>query len=131
MDLRCVTGKAHDLSAARIWGILRAQEQAGVITLADKSYQGAEGTALTPYKGKNKPGSQKQANRAHARLRGPGERANAQLKRWKILHKYAAVLPRSATLQGHRRPSEPPRCTGRLRMKRVNHLECSPLQGMQ
>ncbi|MGV9379650.1 hypothetical protein ACWDRB_27765 [Nonomuraea sp. NPDC003707] len=34
-------GKAHDLSAARIWGILRALDQAGIITLADKAYQGA------------------------------------------------------------------------------------------
>jgi hypothetical protein len=34
-----------------------------------------------------KPESQKDANRAHARLRGPGERANAQLKYWRILHK--------------------------------------------
>ena len=40
-----------------------------------------------PYKSKNKPASQKDANRAHARLRGPGERANAQLKSWRILRK--------------------------------------------
>jgi DDE superfamily endonuclease len=43
---------------------------------------------ITPYKGKNKPASQKDANRAHARLRGPGERANAQLKQWNVLRKY-------------------------------------------
>jgi len=35
---------------------------------------------ITPYKGRNKPASQQPANRAHAKLRGPGERANAQLK---------------------------------------------------
>ena len=29
----------------------------------------------------------KDANRAHARLRAPGERANAQLKSWRILRK--------------------------------------------
>jgi len=29
----------------------------------------------------------KEANRAHAKLRGPGERANAQLKNWRILRK--------------------------------------------
>jgi hypothetical protein len=34
-----------------------------------------------------KPDSQKQANKAHAKLRTPGERANAQLKTWKILTK--------------------------------------------
>ena len=41
----------------------------------------------TPYRGRNKPASQKDANRAHARLRAPGERANAQLKSWRILRK--------------------------------------------
>ena len=40
-----------------------------------------------PYEGKNKPALQKDANRAHARLRGPGDRANAQLKSWRILRK--------------------------------------------
>lgn len=80
-------GKTHDLSAARIWGILRALERAGIVTLADKGYQGAEGPLITPYKGRNKRESQKRSNRAHARLRGPGERANAQLKGWKILRK--------------------------------------------
>lgn len=54
----------------------------------DKGYQGADAAVgMTPYKGKNKPASQKQANRAHAKLRGPGERANAQLKSWRILRK--------------------------------------------
>ncbi|MBE1586694.1 hypothetical protein H4W80_004952 [Nonomuraea angiospora] len=44
-------GKAHDPSAARIWGILRALQEAGNITLADKAYQGAESPIVTPYKG--------------------------------------------------------------------------------
>jgi hypothetical protein len=79
-------GAVHDLSAARIWGIVRELAAAGLITLADKGYHGA-GHVLTPYRGKNKPESQKQANRAHARLRSPGERANAQLKTWRILRK--------------------------------------------
>jgi hypothetical protein len=30
-------GKAHDRSAARVWGILRALETAGIVTLADKA----------------------------------------------------------------------------------------------
>ena len=42
---------------------------------------------LTPYRGRNKPASQKAANRAHAQLRSPGERAHAQLKTWHILRK--------------------------------------------
>jgi DDE superfamily endonuclease len=48
---------------------------------------GGAAHAKIPYRGKNKPESQKEANRAHAKLRAPGERANAQLKTWRILRK--------------------------------------------
>ena len=58
----------------------------GLVTLADKGYQGST-WAKVPYKGRNKPEPQKEANRAHAKLRALGERANAQLKAWKILAK--------------------------------------------
>lgn len=84
-------GKTHDTAAARIWNVLAALEEAGLIALGDKGYHGYDPTrqhVITPYKGKNKPQSQKDANRAHARLRGPGERANAQLKQWNVLRKY-------------------------------------------
>ncbi len=80
-------GAANDLSAAWIWGILRELAAAGLIVLADKGYHGAGQPLLTPHKGRGKPESQKDANRAHARLRGVGERANAQLKTWRILRK--------------------------------------------
>jgi hypothetical protein len=80
-------GAVHDLTAARIWGIIRHLATAGLVTLGDKGYHGAGDHILTPYKGKNKPTSQKDANRSHAKLRGPGERANAQLKNWHILRK--------------------------------------------
>ena len=73
-------GSVHDLTAARIWGILDELAAAGLIILADKGYTGAGDPVLTPYRGRNKPASQKQADRAHARLCAPGERANAQLK---------------------------------------------------
>ena len=79
-------GSVHDTKAEWIWGVLAELEAAGLIVLADQGYQGAKNTK-TPYKGKNKPESQKQANRAHAQLRSPGERANAQLKLWRILRK--------------------------------------------
>lgn len=59
----------------------------GLIVLAAKGYVGAGEHIRTPYKGRNKPASQKDTNRAHARLRAPGERANAQLKSWRILRK--------------------------------------------
>jgi hypothetical protein len=80
-------GAVHDLTGARIWGIVRRLAAAGLIVLADKGYIGAGEPVLTPYRGRNKPPSQKAVNRAHARLRAPGERANAQLKTWHILRK--------------------------------------------
>jgi DDE superfamily endonuclease len=79
-------GAAHDLTAARIWGIVQALAACGLVVLGDKGYIG-EDDIRTPYRGRNKPASQKEANRAHARLRAPGERANAQLKSWRILRK--------------------------------------------
>jgi hypothetical protein len=80
-------GGAHDLTRARIWGIIRQLAAAGLITLADKGYTGAGEHVLTPYRGRNKPASQKAANSGHAKLRALGERANAQLKTWGILRK--------------------------------------------
>jgi hypothetical protein len=79
-------GSVHDKKAEWIWGVLAELEAAGLVTLADKGYQGSSYARL-PYRGKNKPESQKQANKAHAKLRSPGERANAQLKTWRILRK--------------------------------------------
>jgi hypothetical protein len=91
-------GSAHDLNAARIWGIIRELAKTGLIVLADKGYQGAGPHILTPYKGKNKAEPKKQANRSHVRLRGPGERANAQLKTWEILTKLRCCPHRAGHL---------------------------------
>jgi hypothetical protein len=79
-------GSVHDKKAEWIWGVLYELEKAGLVTLADKGYQGST-WAKVPYKGRNKPEPQKEANKAHAKLRALGERANAQLKVWKILTK--------------------------------------------
>jgi hypothetical protein len=79
-------GAVHDMKAQWIWGVLAELEAAGLVVLADKGYQGST-YAKIPYRGRNKPESQKQANKAHAKLRAPGERANAQLKSWHILRK--------------------------------------------
>ena len=83
---RALPGSVHDKKAEWVWGVLDELEAAGLIVLADKGYQGAAHAKL-PYRGRNKPESQKQANRAQAKLRAPGERANAQLKTWRILRK--------------------------------------------
>ncbi|WP_209624283.1 transposase family protein [Saccharothrix coeruleofusca] len=94
-------GSTHDTAAARIRNILAALRDAGLIALADKGYHGYDETGhhvTTPYKGRNKPESQKQANRAHARLRGPGERAGAQLKTWRVLRKLRSCPYRAGRL---------------------------------
>jgi hypothetical protein len=80
VDLRAAAGAIHDLTAARIWDILRELAASGLVVLADKGYHGAGDHIRTPCKGRNKPESQQAPNRAHAKLRGPGEPANAQLK---------------------------------------------------
>ena len=99
-------GSVHDKKAEWIWGVLDELEKAGPVTLADKGYLGST-HANIPYRAKNKPESQKEANRAHARLRAPGERANAQLKSWRILRKLRCCpLARRTTRQGHPRPGD-------------------------
>jgi hypothetical protein len=74
-------GSVRDKKAEWAWGVLDELEAAGLVTLADKGYQGST-YAKIPYRGKNKPESQEEANRAHAKLRAPGERASALLKNW-------------------------------------------------
>jgi hypothetical protein len=41
-------GSVHDLTAARIWGIVRRLTAAGLIVLADKGYTGAGEPVITP-----------------------------------------------------------------------------------
>jgi DDE superfamily endonuclease len=77
---------------------VRELAAAGSIVLADKGYIGAGCHVLTPYRGRNKPASQKAANRAPAALRAPGERANAQLKTWRILRKLRCCPRRAGQL---------------------------------
>jgi len=117
-------GSVHDKKAEWIWGVLAELEAAGLIVLADKGYQGAT-HAKVPHKGKNKPESQKAANRAHAKLRSPGERANAQLKTSSrpaqdLAHPpQAPLLPlaRRSARQGHPRIADP---RGKVRMKKAH-----------
>lgn len=101
-------GARHDMGAAREHGIIQALNAAAVPTMADSAYQGG-GPAirvpqrrrrLDPDSGRYRPLSdnQKQVNTAHARLRGPGERANAQLKNWRVLRKIRSSPSRATTL---------------------------------
>ncbi|NIJ11455.1 hypothetical protein FHU38_001799 [Saccharomonospora amisosensis] len=84
------------MGAAREHGIIDALT-AHEIPAADTAYQGAGPTVAVPQRRRRKDPdtgryrklsqNQKDVNTAHARRRGPGERANAELKNWPILRK--------------------------------------------
>jgi len=79
-------GAVHDLTAARIWGIIAELAASGLVVLADKGYLG-EDHIHTPYRGRNKPASRQGRQPRPCPAARPGERANAQLKSWRILRK--------------------------------------------
>jgi hypothetical protein len=109
-------GSVHDKKAEWIWDVLGEPGRQGLVILADKGYQGST-WAKVPYKGRNKPEPQKEANRAHAKLRAPGERANAQFKIQDLEDPVQApLLPlaRRETRQGHPRTAAP-RCLTKLK----------------
>jgi hypothetical protein len=93
-------GSVHDLTAARIWGVLGELAAAGLITLAGKGYIGAGDLMLTPYRERNKPGLSPAACSRRACQR-PAEDLAHPAK--------APLLPlaRRATRQGDSRPSGP------------------------
>jgi hypothetical protein len=88
-------GARHDMGAAREHGIVDALTAAEVDAVADTAYQGGGPTIRTPQRRRRLDPdtgryrrlsrNQKEANAAHARQRGPGERVNAELKNWRIL----------------------------------------------
>ncbi|WP_238429305.1 transposase family protein [Frankia nepalensis] len=86
-------GSTHDLTAARTHNVLHVINQAETIYLyADKAYVGGESDhLLVPHKkppNDELPDEFKEANRAHAATRAPGERGFAVLKNWHILDRY-------------------------------------------
>ena len=101
-------GARHDMGAAREHGIINALNAAGVHTVADTAYQGGGPAVRVPQRrrrldldtGRYRRLSrvQKEVNAAHARQRGPGERANAQLKSWQVLRKIRSCPNRATGL---------------------------------
>lgn len=101
-------GACHDMGAAREHGIIDALNAAGVQTLADTAYQGGGPAVRVPQRRRRREPdtgryrrlsrAQKEVNTAHARRRGPGERANAEIKNWKVLRKIPASPSRANTL---------------------------------
>ena len=116
-------GSVHDKKAEWIWGVLAELEAAGLVVLAGKGYQGSSYAKL-PYKGKNKPQSQKDAKKAHAQLRSPGEMANAQLKNWRILRKLRCCPWRAGQLAKAIHVLAGPR--GLTRMEKVQQQHQGP-----
>lgn len=100
-------GARHDMGAAREHGLIDALGTAGIRVVADSAYRGAGANVELPQRRRTREdklddrprlsANQKAVNVAHARLRGPGERANAQLKSWKILRRIRGC-PHHATL---------------------------------
>ncbi len=68
-------GAVHDLTAARIWGIIQALAASGLITLGDKGYLGEDDIG-TPYRGRNKPASRRTPT---GRMPGSARPANAPM----------------------------------------------------
>jgi hypothetical protein len=101
-------GARHDMGAAREHGIIDALNTAGISTIADTAYQGGGPAVRVPQRRRRRDPdtgcyrrlsrSQKQVNTAHARQRGPGERANAELKNWKVLRKIRSSPSQAADL---------------------------------
>lgn len=86
-------------------GLLDALTAADVAVIADNGYRGT-GFAVPQRRRPADPETghrrlsrnQREVNTAHARQRGPGERANAQLKNWRILRKIRCCPLRATSL---------------------------------
>jgi hypothetical protein len=101
-------GARHDMGAAREHGIVDVLNQAGVQTLADTAYQGGGPAIRVPQRRRGLDPdtghyrrlsrAQKEVNTAHARRRGPGERAHSEIKNWRILRKIRSSPSRANTL---------------------------------
>jgi len=85
-------GSTHDLTAARHHEIIATAAGLDVELLADKGYQGADATIVTPVKGRDLPDALRRYNKRHARRRARGERGFAILKTWRILHKVRSTV---------------------------------------
>ncbi len=101
-------GARHDMGAAREHGLIDGLNAAGVRAVADTAYHGGGPAIAVPQRRRQLDPdtgryrrlsrNQKQVNAAHARQRGPGERANAQLKSWVILRRIRSCPSRATAL---------------------------------
>jgi hypothetical protein len=85
-----LSGRAHDLTAARTHRIIRICERQGIPVLADRAYIGAGPwvtTALRRPPGGDLTPTQQTVNRAPSAARAPVERGVARLKSWRIFRR--------------------------------------------
>jgi hypothetical protein len=79
-------GAVYDLTAARIWASSASWPPPAWQYWPTKAASAPVTTCTRPTGDETNP-PRKAANRTHAQLRSPGERANAQLKTWHVLRK--------------------------------------------
>lgn len=103
-------GSCHDMGAATKHGITDAVAAQRITALGDSAYYTATGQIRAPLRSRRKDptsdtgaflplsAGQKAVNTAHARMRAPGERVNAELKNWKVLRKIRSSPAAATTL---------------------------------
>ena len=80
-------GTVHDLTAARIWGILRELVAAGLVVLATRATTAPVTTSAPPTRAATSRSPRRPPTAPTPSYAAPGERANAQLKTCRILRK--------------------------------------------
>jgi hypothetical protein len=102
-------GVVHDLTAARIWGIMRELADCGLVILADKGYTGAGGTSAprtgdgTSPPPRRKPTGLTPGCAARANAPTPSSNPGASC----VAHPTLLPLASRADRQGDPRPSNP------------------------
>ncbi|MFI1401132.1 transposase family protein [Streptomyces sp. NPDC020681] len=94
-----LSGRTHDLTAARTHRVIRICERQGIPVLADRAYIGAGSWVTTPIRRlphQDLSPTQRTVNRALSAARAPVERSVARLKSWHVFRK-ARVSPNRMT----------------------------------
>ncbi|WP_372412460.1 transposase family protein [Streptomyces luteireticuli] len=80
-----LAGGTHDAKATREHDIMDVCAQLDLEILADKGYQGADGTVIKRRPDTELADKHKKSNKVHAALRAPVERTISRIKQWRIL----------------------------------------------
>ncbi|MFD0533336.1 transposase family protein [Actinomadura luteofluorescens] len=101
-------GSVHDLTAARIWGVVRALAATGLLVLADKAYQGAERAHPHALQGTRQARTAK--GRQPCTRQAPRPRRTRECPAQVMANPAEAALlppPRRTPRQGHPHPATP------------------------